>query len=71
MKTLKIKESISNLQDFYLLSLRGLAGIVRRPFYFKDTIEQMDYAGAGTSLIIFLVCLFVGMALSLQLSAEL
>ncbi|MBM4129039.1 MAG: ABC transporter permease [Nitrospira sp.] len=67
----RAKELLDNLQDFYLLSLRGLLGIVRRPFYFRDTIEQMDYAGAGTSLIIFLVCLFVGMALSLQLSAEL
>ncbi|MEW6002206.1 MAG: ABC transporter permease [Nitrospirota bacterium] len=65
------KEVISNLQDFYLLSLRGLLGIVKKPFYGKDTIEQMDYAGAGSSLIILLVSLFIGMALSLQLSAEL
>lgn len=71
MRVFKIKDLISDLQDFYLLSFRGLVGIIRRPFYLRDTIEQMDYAGAGTSLIIFLVCLFVGMALSLQLSAEL
>ncbi|MEW6162196.1 MAG: ABC transporter permease [Nitrospirota bacterium] len=71
MKKVKIKELISGLQDFYLLSLRGLVSITRKPFYLKDTIEQMDYAGAGTFLIIFLVSLFVGMALSLQLSAEL
>jgi phospholipid/cholesterol/gamma-HCH transport system permease protein len=31
----------------------------------------MDYAGAGSCLIIILVSLFIGMALSLQLSAEL
>src|SRR4030042_4431344 len=31
----------------------------------------MDYAGAGSSVIIILVSLFIGMALSLQLSAEL
>lgn len=71
MKSLQLKELISNLQGFYLLSLHGLTGIIRRPFYLKDTIEQMDYAGAGSSLIIFLVSLFIGMALSLQLSAEL
>jgi phospholipid/cholesterol/gamma-HCH transport system permease protein len=34
-------------------------------------IEQMDYAGAGSFVIIFLVSIFTGMALSLQLSAEL
>src|SRR4030066_95350 len=71
MITGKIKELASNLQDFYLLSIRGLVSIIKKPFYFKDTIEQMDYAGAGSLLIILLVSLFIGMALSLQLSAEL
>ncbi|MCC6347124.1 MAG: ABC transporter permease [Nitrospirales bacterium] len=68
---MKSKELVAMLQDFYLLSFRGLTGIFRRPFYLKDTIEQMDYAGAGSFLIILLVSLFIGMALSLQLSAEL
>ncbi len=68
---MKIKELISELQDFYLLSTRGLLGVVRKPFYFKDMIEQMDYAGAGSFIIIILVSLFIGMALSLQLAAEL
>ncbi len=71
MKTDKMKEITSDLQDFYLLSVRGLTGIIKKPFYFKDTVEQMDYIGAGSFLIIFLVSLFIGMALSLQLSAEL
>jgi len=68
---LKIKHVISELQDFYILSMKGLCGAFRKPFYFKDTIEQMDYAGAGSFLIIIIVSLFVGMSLSLQLSAEL
>jgi phospholipid/cholesterol/gamma-HCH transport system permease protein len=67
----RIKEFISDLQDFYLLSFNGLMGVVRRPFYFKDLIEQMDYAGSGSLFIILLISLFIGMALSLQLSAEL
>jgi phospholipid/cholesterol/gamma-HCH transport system permease protein len=67
----KLKELISDLQDFYLMSFYGVLNIFRRPFYFKDTIEQMDYAGAGSFFIIFIVSLFVGMALSLQLAAEL
>jgi len=69
--SLGLKEWVSELQDFYVLSIRGLLGLVRKPFYFKDTIEQMDYAGAGSFFIILLVSLFLGMALSLQLSAEL
>src|SRR5208282_5503418 len=67
---MRIKEIVNELQDYYLLSLRGLAGVVTRPFYFRDAIEQMDYAGAGSFFIIVLVALFIGMALSLQLSAE-
>jgi phospholipid/cholesterol/gamma-HCH transport system permease protein len=65
------KSLISDLQDYYLLSIQGLFGAVRKPFYGKDLIEQMDYAGAGSFFIIVLVSLFVGMALSLQLAAEL
>ena len=66
-----MKEQISALQDFYSLSLQGPLGLVRKPFYFKDTIEQMDYSGAGSLVITLLVSLFIGMALSLQLFAEL
>lgn len=68
---MKLKQRISDFQDFYVLSFRGSVNIFRRPFYLKDAIEQMDYAGAGSFFIIFIVSLFVGMALSLQLSAEL
>jgi phospholipid/cholesterol/gamma-HCH transport system permease protein len=71
LNSLTCKELIYDLQEFYLLSTRGLLGVVRKPFYFKDTIEQMDYAGAGSFFIIVLISLFVGMALSLQLAAEL
>jgi len=65
------KKAIDELQEFYILSAKGLLGAVRRPFYFTDFIEQMDYAGAGSLLIVCLVSLFIGMALSLQLAAEL
>ena len=68
---MKAKELINDLQEFYLLSLNGLLGLGRKPFYLKETIEQMDYAGAGSFFIILLISLFIGMALSLQLSAEL
>ncbi|HUL28822.1 MAG TPA: ABC transporter permease, partial [Thermodesulfobacteriota bacterium] len=68
---MRTKELVSDFQDFYLLSQNGLLGLIRKPFYYKDTIEQMDYAGTGSFFIILLVSLFIGMALSLQLSAEL
>jgi phospholipid/cholesterol/gamma-HCH transport system permease protein len=68
---MNFKERVLHLQDFYLLSIRGIMGLGKRPFYVKDLIEQMDYAGAGSFSIVILVSLFLGMALSLQLSAEL
>jgi phospholipid/cholesterol/gamma-HCH transport system permease protein len=71
MGAIRIKEWISDLQDFYFLSLQGLLGLVRTPLYSKDMVEQMDYSGAGSFFIILLISLFIGMALSLQLAAEL
>jgi phospholipid/cholesterol/gamma-HCH transport system permease protein len=66
-----LKKTIDELQEYYFLAVKGVAGIFRRPFYGKDFVEQMDYSGVGSLLIVCLVSLFVGMALSLQLSAEL
>ena len=68
---MRVRERFSELQDFYILSFRSLLGLASRPFYFKDAVEQMDYTGSGSSLIILIVSLFVGMALSLQLEAQL
>jgi phospholipid/cholesterol/gamma-HCH transport system permease protein len=65
------KRTVDDLQEYYVLSFKGLLGMLRRPFYGKDLIEQMDYSGTGSVLIVCLVSLFIGMALSLQLAAEL
>jgi phospholipid/cholesterol/gamma-HCH transport system permease protein len=66
-----IKASISSLQEFYLISVHSITRAFRKPYYTREMIEQMDYAGAGSFFIIVLVSLFIGMALSLQLSAQL
>ncbi len=68
---MKLRGVVSGLQDFYIISVKAVLGLFRRPFYLRETIEQMDYAGAGSFFIVFLVSLFIGMALSLQISAEL
>jgi len=67
----KLKDALAKLQDYYILAIKAPFGIFRKPFYFKETIEQMDYGGSGSFFIVFLVSLFIGMALSLQTSAEL
>jgi phospholipid/cholesterol/gamma-HCH transport system permease protein len=68
---MKIVELISEFQEFYLFSARATIAVAKKPFYLKDTIEQMDYVGSGSFFIVLLVSLFIGMALSLQLAAEL
>jgi phospholipid/cholesterol/gamma-HCH transport system permease protein len=68
---MNLRETVATLQNYYLLSARSLAGIVRRPFYGRDAIDQMEYAGAGSFFIVVLVSLFIGMALALQIATEL
>ncbi len=65
------QQMLAELQEFYVLSLKAVLNFFRKPVYFRDTIQQMDYAGAGSFLIVFLVSLFIGMALTLQISKEL
>ena len=68
---MNIREIVTELQNFYIMSLRSFLGLFRKPFYLRDLVEQMDYAGAGSFFIVFLVSLFIGMALTLQISIEL
>ena len=68
---MKPRKIIQQLQNFYLLCIHAAGGAFRKPFYLKDTIQLMDYAGPGSFFIVFLVSLFIGMALSLQISKEL
>ncbi len=68
---MNLRTLLAQAQDYYVLSARSLLGIFRRPFYVRETVEQMDYAGPGSFFIVILVSLFIGMALSLQISTEL
>lgn len=74
MKKSVLNKNIQNifleLDSYYRMSARGITAVFRPPIYFRDFIEQMDYVGSGTLFIVLLVALFIGMALSLQISAE-
>src|SRR5512143_474569 len=71
MGHMRSQQLLAELQNFYILSISSLLGIFRRSLKWRDVLEQMDYAGAGSFFIVFLVSLFIGMALSLQISTEL
>jgi phospholipid/cholesterol/gamma-HCH transport system permease protein len=57
--------------DYFTLAFRGLRFAFARPFYWQDTIVQMDRIGVGAIPIVLLTGLFTGMVLALQSSVEL
>ncbi|KMQ51191.1 ABC transporter, permease protein [Chitinispirillum alkaliphilum] len=65
-----IKLFLWEIQEFVFLSAHALGGVIKRPFYYKDLVEQMEYTGIGTLGITAMVSLFIGMALSLQIATE-
>jgi phospholipid/cholesterol/gamma-HCH transport system permease protein len=62
---------VARLQDLYILAVAAPIISLKGPYYFREVLEQLDYAGPGSFFITFLVALFIGMALFLQTSAEL
>ena len=62
-----IRMYLRSFQDYYLLTFRGCLGIVQRPFYLRDFIEQLDYIGVHALVIVIVMASFLGMALSLQI----
>ena len=66
-----MKQLFANLQEAYVFWFRGSLALFRRPLYLRDTVVQMERDGADSLLIVAAVAVFVGMALSLQITAEL
>jgi phospholipid/cholesterol/gamma-HCH transport system permease protein len=52
--------------QYFTLATRATRFIVARPFYWRDTLRQMDRVGVGTLPILMLTGLFTGMVLTLQ-----
>jgi phospholipid/cholesterol/gamma-HCH transport system permease protein len=58
--------ALLELQETTLLAARAARGIVKRPRYIPETIEQMDRIGVGSLTIIVLTGFFTGGVLTLQ-----
>lgn len=54
-----------------MMVIRALSGFVRRPFYIKETVQQMDLVGVGSLPIVMLAGFFIGAVLALQTAATL
>jgi phospholipid/cholesterol/gamma-HCH transport system permease protein len=65
-----VKRSVLGVQEYTVLTAKALRSIFTRPFYWRDTLQQMDAIGVGSLGIVVLTGLFTGMVLALQSSIE-
>src|SRR6202795_1943291 len=65
-----MKRQILVVQDYAKLSFESIANAFTPPFYWADTLEQMDVIGVGSLPIIVLTGFFIGGVLVLQTAAQ-
>ncbi len=65
-----VKRRILALQDYCLLVHRSLANLLTPPWYWIDTLAQMDNIGVGSLPIVLTTGFFIGVVLVLQTAAQ-
>ena len=60
------KSALLEIQEYFLMIGKFLKGLVSRPFYYRDVIEQFDAIGIGSLTVVILTGMFTGMVLALQ-----
>ena len=65
-----LKRAVLGVQEYFILTVKAVRFIGSRPFYWRDTLLQMDVIGVGSLGIVVLTGLFTGMVLALQSSVE-
>lgn len=61
-----LKGSLLEVQEYLRLLMRVFRGMVTRPFYMRDVIEQFEAIGVGSMTVVVLTGTFTGMVLTLQ-----
>jgi phospholipid/cholesterol/gamma-HCH transport system permease protein len=67
----KVRGATVGVLDYFVLAGRAIRFTFSRPFYWRDTLIQMDRIGVGSLPIVLLTGFFTGMVLALQSSVEL
>jgi phospholipid/cholesterol/gamma-HCH transport system permease protein len=67
----KVRSTAVGVLEYFVLATRASRFVFSRPFYWRDTLVQMDRIGVGSIPIVLLTGLFTGMVLALQSSVEL
>src|SRR5580704_8859287 len=65
-----VKRQILALQDYCLLVARSLSNLFSPPWYWTDTLAQMDNIGVGSLPIVLTTGFFIGVVMVLQTSAQ-
>jgi phospholipid/cholesterol/gamma-HCH transport system permease protein len=66
-----VKRWALETQNLFFFSLKMLSALFGRPFYFKETIEQMYLIGVGSLYLVALAGLFSGQGFAVALTQEL
>jgi len=61
-----LKSAALEVQEYMRLTGATIHGVVTRPFYRHDIVEQLDAIGVGSLTVVLLSGLFTGAALALQ-----
>jgi phospholipid/cholesterol/gamma-HCH transport system permease protein len=61
-----VKKALLEVQEYFRLVGAVGRGLVTRPFYGRDVIEQLDAIGVGSLTVVLLTGLFTGAVLALQ-----
>jgi len=61
-----LKGALQEVQEYLRLVGKVFRGMVTRPFYLRDVIEQFDAIGVGSMTVVVLTGTFTGMVLTLQ-----
>ena len=62
----RLKQPVLEAQEYLRLLAAVLRGLVTRPIYVRDVVEQLDAIGIGSLAVVLLTGAFTGMVLALQ-----
>jgi phospholipid/cholesterol/gamma-HCH transport system permease protein len=61
-----VKSALLEVQEYVLMIGKFGRGLVTRPFYYRDVVEQFETIGVGSLTVVLLTGMFTGMVLALQ-----
>jgi phospholipid/cholesterol/gamma-HCH transport system permease protein len=67
----RLRRMIQSIQEFTLFGVDVLRATFTRPFYGREMMNQLYFAGIGSLLIVIVSSVVAGQALALQLTREL